>query len=56
MSNQLVMNTQNSPKRCLVLGGRGFIGTHLVDALLAHGHVVRCFDRPHVAPDGGTHT
>jgi UDP-glucose 4-epimerase len=49
------MNTQNSPKRCLVLGGRGFIGTHLVDALLAHGHVVRCFDRPHVAPMGDAH-
>jgi UDP-glucose 4-epimerase len=43
------------PKRCLVLGGRGFIGTHLVDALLAQGYVVRCFDRPHVAPLGDAH-
>ena len=42
-------------KKCLVLGGRGFIGAHLVDALLARGHFVRCFDRPHVAPLGEAH-
>ena len=42
-------------KRCLVLGGRGFIGSHLVNALLDEGHVVRCFDRPHVAPLGNSH-
>lgn len=43
------------PKRCLVLGGRGFIGSHLVDALLDAGYFVRCFDRPHVVPLGDTH-
>ena len=30
----------------LILGGAGFIGTHLANALLGRGHVVRIFDRP----------
>ncbi|MBI5357969.1 NAD-dependent epimerase/dehydratase family protein [Candidatus Saccharibacteria bacterium] len=31
--------------KCLVLGANGFIGSHLVESLLAAGHNVRCFDR-----------
>jgi UDP-glucose 4-epimerase len=43
------------PKRCLVLGGRGFIGSHLVDTLLNRGYFVRCFDRPHIQPLSKSH-
>jgi UDP-glucose 4-epimerase len=32
--------------RCVILGGAGFIGSHLAEALLAMGHQVRIFDRP----------
>lgn len=31
--------------RALVIGGNGFIGSHLVDELVFHGHQVRVFDR-----------
>jgi len=31
--------------KCLVLGANGFIGSHLVDELVAGGHEVRAFDR-----------
>jgi UDP-glucose 4-epimerase len=33
---------------CLVLGGAGFIGSHLAETLLQAGHRVRIFDRPHL--------
>jgi UDP-glucose 4-epimerase len=37
------------------LGGRGFIGSHLITALLNRGFRVRCLDRPHVKPIGESH-
>lgn len=40
------MTRSPSPPTCLVLGARGFIGSHLTDALLAAGAQVRAFDRP----------
>ena len=33
--------------RCLVTGGSGFIGSHIVDNLIASGHNVRIFDIRH---------
>ncbi|MDH6233065.1 UDP-glucose 4-epimerase [Mesorhizobium soli] len=33
------------PQHCLVLGGGGFIGTHLVKALLSHGNLVTVLSR-----------
>lgn len=33
---------------CLVLGGAGFIGSHLAEALAQEGEQVKVFDRPHL--------
>ncbi len=35
--------------KCLILGGGGFIGSHLCEALLAEGHLVRILDRPNLS-------
>jgi len=34
--------------KCLILGGGGFLGSHLCDALLTYGHTIRIFDRPNL--------
>ncbi len=34
---------------CLVLGGAGFMGSHIVDALVARNHRVRIFDLPNIS-------
>lgn len=47
--------TQTARLRYLILGGRGFIGSHLVDALLDRGFQVRCFDRPKSKPISHPH-
>ena len=36
--------------RCLILGGGGFIGSHLADSLLSLNYKVRIFERPRVEP------
>ncbi len=49
----------SNSKRCLVTGGAGFIGSHIVDALLERGHTVGILDdlssgKRHFVPDGVT--
>ena len=34
--------------KCLIIGGAGFIGSHLAEGLLEEGHAVRIFDRANV--------
>ena len=42
-------------KRTLITGGGGFVGSHVADELLAHGHEVRVLDNfsPQVHGDAG---
>jgi UDP-glucuronate decarboxylase len=39
-----VARTYDSRKRVLVTGGAGFLGSHLIDRILADGHEVLCID------------
>ena len=41
-----------TPKKIVVLGGGGFIGTHIVHKLYLAGHHVRVFERPQIMPFG----
>ena len=44
-----------SDNNCLVLGGLGFIGSHVVDSLVARGYNVRIFDLPNISTENVSH-
>jgi UDP-glucose 4-epimerase len=44
-----------SDRNCLVLGGLGFIGSHVVDGLVAGGYKVRVFDLPNMSAHNLSH-
>ena len=43
-SNMTMVSATSEPKRVLVTGGAGFIGSHLCERLVALGHDVLCVD------------
>ena len=48
MSPDTGLRYSRAMESCLVLGGAGFFGSHLTEALAQSGHRVKVFDRPHV--------
>lgn len=50
-----MMTDLSSPSTIFVTGGTGFIGTKLVNALVAKGHTVRCLSRSTSNREGLTH-